>query len=178
MLLCLQVLSHIIEGSGITEFQKLQMQENITTFEDILGGCERLLRTPIPVSYTRHTSRFLIIWLTILPYALWAKLGWATVPAVAMISLLLLGTLPILALCWVLYHLYCRVQMAPGFSHTWCVGYAWCISTYSRPRVTAVSSSQLRWICWISVVHCWNCVPEPFTRAEVRTRYMHVNMLT
>lgn len=94
VLLCLQVLSHIIEGAGITEFQKLQMQENITTFEDILGGCERLLRTPIPVSYTRHTSRFLIIWLTILPYALWAKLGWATVPAVAMIALLLLGALP------------------------------------------------------------------------------------
>jgi hypothetical protein len=92
VLLTLQVLSHIIEGSGITEFQKLQMQENITTFEDILGGCERLLRTPIPVSYTRHTSRFLIIWLTILPYALWSKLGWATVPASAMISLLLLGT--------------------------------------------------------------------------------------
>lgn len=67
------------------------MQENITTFEDILGGCERLLRTPIPVSYTRHTSRFLLLWLTILPYALWAKLAWATVPAVGLIALLLLG---------------------------------------------------------------------------------------
>jgi predicted membrane chloride channel (bestrophin family) len=91
VLLCLQVISHIIENSGISEFQKLQMQENITTFEDILGGCERLLRTPIPVSYTRHTSRFLIIWLTVLPYALWAKLAWATIPAVGLISLLLLG---------------------------------------------------------------------------------------
>ena len=91
VLLCLQVMSHIIEGVGINDFQRLQMQQNITTFEDILGGCERLLRTPIPVSYTRHTSRFLLIWLTILPLALYAKLAWATVPAVGFISLLLLG---------------------------------------------------------------------------------------
>lgn len=91
VLLCLQVMSHIIERSGISDMQRLQMQENITTFEDILGGCERLLRTPIPVSYTRHTSRFLLLWLTILPYALWAKLAWATVPAVGLIALLLLG---------------------------------------------------------------------------------------
>jgi hypothetical protein len=86
-------MTHIIENSGVNDIQRLQMQENITTFEDILGGCERLLRTPIPVSYTRHTSRFLLIWLTILPYALWAKLAWATVPAVAFIALLLLGVL-------------------------------------------------------------------------------------
>ena len=92
VLLCLQVMSHIIERSGISDMQRLQMQENITTFEDILGGSERLLRTPIPVSYTRHTSRFLLLWLTILPYALWAKLAWATVPAVGLIALLLLGT--------------------------------------------------------------------------------------
>jgi ion channel-forming bestrophin family protein len=91
VLLCLQVMSHIIEGAGINDFQRLQMQQNVTTFEDILGGCERLLRTPIPVSYTRHTSRFLLIWLTILPLALYAKLVWATVPAVGFIALLLLG---------------------------------------------------------------------------------------
>jgi ion channel-forming bestrophin family protein len=87
----MQVMSHIIEGVGCNDFQRLQMQQNITTFEDILGGCERLLRTPIPVSYTRHTSRFLLIWLSILPLALYAKLAWASVPAVGFIALLLLG---------------------------------------------------------------------------------------
>ena len=30
-----------------------------TFFEDAMGSCERILRTPIPLSYTRHTSRFL-----------------------------------------------------------------------------------------------------------------------
>lgn len=91
VLLCLQMMSHIIENAGVTGFQMQQMQANITTFEDILGGCERLLSTPIPVSYTRHTGRFLLIWLTVLPYPLWPLLKWGTIPAIAFIGLLLLG---------------------------------------------------------------------------------------
>jgi hypothetical protein len=36
--------------------------------QDMQGCCERILRTPIPLSYTRHTSRFMMIWLTLLPF--------------------------------------------------------------------------------------------------------------
>jgi predicted membrane chloride channel (bestrophin family) len=32
---------------------QLAMDANITAFEDVLGTCERILRTPIPLSYTR-----------------------------------------------------------------------------------------------------------------------------
>jgi len=35
-----------------------------------LGKCESLLRTPIPLGYTRSLVRFLWIWLTLLPFAL------------------------------------------------------------------------------------------------------------
>lgn len=30
--------------------------------QDVTGGCERILRTPVPLMYTRHNSRFLLIW--------------------------------------------------------------------------------------------------------------------
>lgn len=30
--------------------------------QDVTGGCERILRTPVPLMYTRHNSRFLMIW--------------------------------------------------------------------------------------------------------------------
>lgn len=49
----ISMLSELTRQLSITEFQALQMQENVTFFYDALGGCERLLRTPIPVSYTR-----------------------------------------------------------------------------------------------------------------------------
>jgi putative membrane protein len=32
--------------------------------------CERLIRTPVPLVYTRHTSRFLGLWVLLLPFAL------------------------------------------------------------------------------------------------------------
>lgn len=38
------------------------MDENLTVFADVTGGCERILRTPVPLMYTRHNSRFLMIW--------------------------------------------------------------------------------------------------------------------
>jgi predicted membrane chloride channel (bestrophin family) len=44
------------------------LDTNITALGDALGGCERIFKTPIPLSYTRHTSRVLIIWLAVLPF--------------------------------------------------------------------------------------------------------------
>ncbi|PSC69999.1 low-CO2 inducible [Micractinium conductrix] len=68
-----------------------RMDENLTVFADVTGGCERILRTPIPLSYTRHTSRFMMIWLTLLPFTLWDSCRWAMVPISLIVSFLLLG---------------------------------------------------------------------------------------
>lgn len=40
--------------SGMREVQKLRLDENITVLQDIMGGCERIFRTPIPLSFTRQ----------------------------------------------------------------------------------------------------------------------------
>lgn len=39
----------------------------------------------------RHTARFLILWLLLLPLALWHLCGWGSVAATAVISFVLLG---------------------------------------------------------------------------------------
>ena len=46
------------------------MDRNLTAFEEVLGGCERIYNSPIPLSYTRLTSRFLIVYLFALPFCL------------------------------------------------------------------------------------------------------------
>jgi predicted membrane chloride channel (bestrophin family) len=38
-----------------------RLEEHVLALEKALGGCERILRTPVPTSYTRHTSRFLMV---------------------------------------------------------------------------------------------------------------------
>ena len=50
----IHVMSQIIQDVDVDPIHQQQMSMNLTTFEDILGGCERLLRAPIPVSYTRQ----------------------------------------------------------------------------------------------------------------------------
>lgn len=87
----IHALSHIILSADINPNYQIKMSENLTAFEDILGGCERLLRAPIPVSYTRHTARFLFTWLTTLPFALYPSCGPWTVPVVAGIAAVLCG---------------------------------------------------------------------------------------
>lgn len=44
-----------------------------------------------PCSYTRHTSRFLVVWLTFLPCGLAAIYGWLTIPICGVVAFLLAG---------------------------------------------------------------------------------------
>ena len=48
-----------------------QMDADVTTFEDIAGGCERIFSSPIPLVYTRHTARFLGLYLLFLPFGMY-----------------------------------------------------------------------------------------------------------
>ena len=54
---------------------RLSMDDGLTAANSAVAGCERLLRLPIPLSYTRHTSRVLVIALAFLPATLWRDCG-------------------------------------------------------------------------------------------------------
>ncbi|KNC55731.1 UPF0187 protein [Thecamonas trahens ATCC 50062] len=70
----------------------VEMDKALQRLNTSLGRCERILKTPIPTSYTRHTSRFLTTWLNALPLALWPVLGaHGTIPASLAIAYALLG---------------------------------------------------------------------------------------
>lgn len=87
----ISMMSIIMEEGRVPDVARVRMDENLTSFSDSLGACERILKTPIPLTYTRHTSRFLVIWLTFMPFTLWHACGWGTVPASVTIAFLLLG---------------------------------------------------------------------------------------
>ena len=50
-----------------------------------LGCCERIVKQPVPLSYSRHTSRFLSLYMLTLPFSLFASLGWLTIPVLTAI---------------------------------------------------------------------------------------------
>merc|ERR1712238_389197 len=50
--------------------ESVMLEAQFTEIISSLGTCEKLLRTPIPLGYTRYSVRFLMIWLMLLPVAL------------------------------------------------------------------------------------------------------------
>eukprot|EP00913_Durusdinium_trenchii_P017478 g16424.t1 len=60
--------------------------QNLEKLSATIGACERLVQTPVPLSYVRHTSRFLS-----LPFALVDVLGPYTIPVTCFASWALFG---------------------------------------------------------------------------------------
>jgi ion channel-forming bestrophin family protein len=58
---------------------------------DLLGGCERILKTPVPLVYTITLKMLLTIYFLLLPWELVTGLTWWTGPIIAFLSCILLG---------------------------------------------------------------------------------------
>lgn len=56
-------------------------EPKISCFHEGIAVCEQLMGIPIPLSYTRLTSRFLVLWHLTLPVILWDDCHWIVVPA-------------------------------------------------------------------------------------------------
>ncbi|KAL1366773.1 UPF0187 protein At3g61320, chloroplastic isoform X2 [Arachis duranensis] len=65
----------------IMAFPVVLKESKISCFQDGIGICEQLMGIPIPLSYTRLTSRFLVLWHLTLPIILWDDCHWMVVPA-------------------------------------------------------------------------------------------------
>eukprot|EP00927_Polykrikos_kofoidii_P065209 TRINITY_DN60999_c0_g1_i1.p1 TRINITY_DN60999_c0_g1~~TRINITY_DN60999_c0_g1_i1.p1 ORF type:complete len:510 (-),score=54.33 TRINITY_DN60999_c0_g1_i1:32-1561(-) len=69
-----------------------EIDRSISKFHDVLGACEKILRTPIYTPYSKFTSRFLFIWCNTLPLAMYPVVGpVGTVPVSVIIAFFMLG---------------------------------------------------------------------------------------
>jgi putative membrane protein len=64
-----------------SEFEKQR-----SSLIDYLGGCERILKTPIPLVYAIKIRRFILIYLLLLPFSLIDKAGLMTAPLVILVA--------------------------------------------------------------------------------------------
>jgi putative membrane protein len=67
------------------------LETQVRTMLDCQGGCERILRTPIPFAYAVHIKQLLMLYLITLPFILIGEMHWVAIPTVAAISFGLLG---------------------------------------------------------------------------------------
>lgn len=75
----------------IDAYQLNAMQELLNSMVNTLGGCERILKTPIPLAYAIHLKQLLLIYCLLLPFQIVDGLEWWTGPVVALISFTVFG---------------------------------------------------------------------------------------
>mmetsp|Transcript_17435 Transcript_17435/g.31434 ORF Transcript_17435/g.31434 Transcript_17435/m.31434 type:complete len:206 (-) Transcript_17435:60-677(-) len=87
------MLSSSLQRSGLDTFDKLKLDNILSDFADYYGMCERIFKTPIPLSYTRLTGRFLSVWLLCMPFALYSAVTphWLIVPITFFVASFIFG---------------------------------------------------------------------------------------
>jgi len=92
----LNVVNSIPDCEGtFTNRERVWLLSMVTALSHTVGRCERLVQTPVPLSYARHTARFVSVWTLTLPLALVASYRWLTGPCVAFVAWALFGILEI-----------------------------------------------------------------------------------
>jgi ion channel-forming bestrophin family protein len=88
-------ISAILVQMDLDPLHQIQIEQMVTELCSALGVCERILTSPIPTFYSRHTSRFLAFWLFFLPLALYDTIsGWrhfALIPVMTVLGAFMLG---------------------------------------------------------------------------------------
>merc|ERR1719491_1772050 len=91
----LNAISDCLSKARIGTFEKQTIDRSIGVLVDLTGACERIFKSPIPLVYSRHTSRFLSLFLLFLPFALWTQdPSWnhiVTIPTSYIIAFFLFG---------------------------------------------------------------------------------------
>lgn len=67
------------------------MNQLVNNMVEALSGCERILRTPIPLAYAIHLKQLLLLYCLALPFQMVKDLTWGTAPVAALVSFALFG---------------------------------------------------------------------------------------
>jgi ion channel-forming bestrophin family protein len=84
-------LQHQYKNGLLNIHHLVAMQDLLNKMVNDLGGCERILKTPMPLAYAIHLKQLLLIYCLLLPFQLVNTLGWWTGAIVGLISFTLLG---------------------------------------------------------------------------------------
>lgn len=70
-----------IEAGNLAEGARITLQPLLQAFDDVLGKCERIRKTPIPFSYSSYVKQFVVLYALMVPFALVKEFGYGAVIA-------------------------------------------------------------------------------------------------
>ncbi|KQK24109.1 UPF0187 protein At3g61320, chloroplastic [Brachypodium distachyon] len=77
----IEFISQSLQMLDFEEHRRSIMESKLSGFLEGICVCEQIIGIPVPLSYTRLTSRFLVLWHLTLPVILWSECKWIVVPA-------------------------------------------------------------------------------------------------
>ncbi|KAK9749394.1 hypothetical protein RND81_02G123200 [Saponaria officinalis] len=77
----IQLISQSIQLLKVEDTKRTVLESKVSCLHEGIGVCDQIMGMPIPLSYTRLTSRFLVLWHLTLPIILWDDCHWIVVPA-------------------------------------------------------------------------------------------------
>ncbi|XP_047089129.1 UPF0187 protein At3g61320, chloroplastic-like [Lolium rigidum] len=77
----IEFISQSLQMLDFEEHRRSVMESKLSYFLEGICVCEQIIGIPVPLSYTRLTSRFLVLWHLTLPIILWNECKWIVVPA-------------------------------------------------------------------------------------------------
>jgi ion channel-forming bestrophin family protein len=87
-----KLLREAFETDGMGEMSLHRAEQERARLIDHVGGCERILKTPLPVAYSIEIRQFIFVFLVALPFGILQKADWLTPLVTALVAF------PILAL--------------------------------------------------------------------------------
>lgn len=86
-----RLLRDATEQGEMSRFAFLQAEHERNALIDHIGGCERIIKTPLAEVFSIKIRRFLFLYMLVLPFALVDKVGWLTPIITMMVSYPLLS---------------------------------------------------------------------------------------
>jgi putative membrane protein len=83
--LIFQRVNRLYEEGKIKGDQLIVLNNELQSFTDICGACERIKNTPIPFSYSVFLKKFIFFYVMTLPFSFVISLGYLAIPVVAFI---------------------------------------------------------------------------------------------
>lgn len=79
------------KADTLTDQEHWLLEANLERKVDILGACERILKTPIPYSYSMFMKKFIFIYVITLPLGFVYTFAWWTIPVVMIVFYVLVS---------------------------------------------------------------------------------------
>lgn len=86
-----QVLAQALKRGVLSDITHTALEDGIASLVSCLGGCERIVQTPLPFPYVVHLRRALVIYCFSLPFALVDSLHWMNIAATTLLTYMLFG---------------------------------------------------------------------------------------